>query len=81
MTEEVQFTALYNPETGMIACALLQAVAHCDYNRVPYLFPPEDWHLYPVAGMQRLTAKHLASMTREERVASYLSFVEQDAQT
>ena len=64
--------ALYNPDTGMIGCVLLQAAYRGD-QQVSHLFDTSDWELAPVRGQVLLEAtmdqwKFLAGLQREERV-------------
>lgn len=70
--------ALYNPDTGMIGCVLLQAALRGD-QQVPHLFDTKDWDLAPKPGQIMLEAtmdqwRFVAGLSREERVQRWKEY-------
>lgn len=75
VTKPTTRTAIYDPETGKIACVLLQAAFRCDQS-VCYLFDSRDWEVGLTPTLQRIEApmehwEALSKMTAEERVARW----------
>jgi hypothetical protein len=67
--------AVYNPETGKVACVLLQAVYRGDLS-IPQLFKTEDWELGPVEGQRMFNAtkeqwEFIASLSKQERIERF----------
>lgn len=67
--------AIYSPETGRVACVLLQA-AYKASQEVARIFPADDWDTAPRDTMRRMSAtreqwKQIAAMSRKERVARW----------
>lgn len=64
--------ALYDPNTGKIACVLVQA-AMGGNSFIPNLFKTDDWELTPTPNMKMMSATRsqwdqIAKMTRQERI-------------
>lgn len=73
MSETIE--AIYSPETGRIACVLLQAAWKAD-ARIARLFPGEDWDTAPKDTMRRMSAtldqwRQIAAMPRDKRIARF----------
>jgi len=73
MSETIE--AIYSPETGRVACVILQA-AYGASQKVARMFHSEDWDTAPRDTMRRMAAtaeqwKQIASMRREDRVARW----------
>jgi hypothetical protein len=74
MTDDT-LEAIYSPETGRVACVLLQA-AFGTSQKVSRMFPADDWDTAPRDTMRRMSAtaeqwKLIAAMPREARVARW----------
>ena len=69
--------AIYSPDTGRIACVLLQAVYGAS-QEVARIFSADDWDTAPRDTMLRMSAtkdqwKQIAAMPIAERVAKWKS--------
>jgi hypothetical protein len=73
MSEKI--TAVFNPQSGRIACVLLQAAYGCD-NRAAMLFDTSDWILAPESGLVKMTDtlenwRRVAGMKVKERIGLF----------
>ncbi len=72
MSEE-EIEAIYNPETGRIACPIIQAMWGCNSFTPQSYFSALDWETAPARGQRRFKAsrmqwRNLGKLSRADRI-------------